>query len=189
MGDPRKQRRKFSKPFRPYDKSRIEEEKELMKEFGLRRKKEIWRMEETIREFRRRARDLLAESNEKQKKELLAKLEKLGLLDKGAELEDVLSLEIKDLLTRRLQTLVKENGLSNTIRQARQMIVHGHVRVDERKVKWPSYLVPLDEERKISSDLKVKKPEEQKEGKKKSKKKTGKEKEDKKKVKKDGKKE
>ncbi len=156
MGDPGRQRKKFEKPFRPFDKDRIEVEKAIMKEYGLRRKKELWRMEGTIRKFRRRARDLLAESDEKKEKELLEKLEKLGLLKKGAKLEDVLSLEVKDILERRLQTLVYKKGLANSVKQARQMIVHRHVRVDGRVIEWPSYLVNKNEEDKITSDIKVK---------------------------------
>lgn len=155
MGDPTgKLRRKFKKPFRPYDKTKLEEEKEILKEFGLRRKKELWRAEGLLRSFRRRARNLLAERNEKKEKELFERLQRLGLL-KNERLEDVLSLENRNLLERRLQTLVMKKGLANKIMQSRQLIVHGHVRVQGRVVKWPSYLVTVDEEDKITSDVKL----------------------------------
>ncbi|MDP7610203.1 MAG: 30S ribosomal protein S4, partial [Candidatus Woesearchaeota archaeon] len=44
MGDPKKQRKKYSKPSHPWQTERIEVEKVLMKEYGLKNKKEIWRV-------------------------------------------------------------------------------------------------------------------------------------------------
>jgi small subunit ribosomal protein S4 len=163
MGDPGRQRKKFTKPFRPYDKSRIEEEKGLLKEYGLKTKKELWRMEGLVRSFRHRARDLLAESDESKEEALLEHMQSLGLLEKGAKLEDVLSLETKDLLERRLQTLVFRKDIANTANQARQLIVHCHVRMNGRTVKWPSHLVTLDEEGTIASDMKIEPPKSKKE--------------------------
>jgi len=57
---------------------------------------------------------------------------------------------VEDILGRRLQTLVYIHGLARTPKQARQLIVHGHIAIDERKVRVPSYLVRKDEEEKIS---------------------------------------
>ncbi len=39
----KKQRKKYEVPKRPWDKERIEKEKKLKKDYGLKRKKEIWR--------------------------------------------------------------------------------------------------------------------------------------------------
>ena len=44
-------------------------------------------------------------------------------------------------LERRLDALVLRSGLARTIYQARQMVVHGHISVNERKVDKPSVLV------------------------------------------------
>jgi small subunit ribosomal protein S4 len=41
---------------------------------------------------------------------------------------------------------VFKNGLARTPYQARQLIVHGHISIKERKVTVPSYLVPGNEE-------------------------------------------
>ena len=152
MGHPKKQRRKYERPKRPYDKERIEKEKALLKEFGLRRKNEIWRAESILRNFRRRARDLQAKEDEKKTKELMGKLGVLGLLSEKSGLEDVLGLKIEDVLSRRLQTLVHKKGV--TAKHARQLIVHGHVKIDDRKARWPSYLVPVKMESKIMLNLK-----------------------------------
>lgn len=154
MGDPKKQRKKFEKPFKLWDKKRMEKERELLKKYGLRRKKEIWRMESILRKFRRIARELAAEENSKKEKELLNKLKKLGLIKKEAGLDDVLDLKIEDILNRRLQTLIVDKNLVNTPLQSRQFVVHGHVEVDERKIKWPSFLVPKELENKIKINIK-----------------------------------
>jgi len=149
MGDPKKQRKKYERPLRPWDRKRIGEEVEIMKKYGLRRKNEIYRAESILRVVRRHARDLAAQKNEKRQKELIERLNRLGLIEKGATLDDVLGLNLEDVLERRLQTLVFKNGLAKTPKQARQFIVHGHVKVDKVKIKWPSYIVPKEFEKNI----------------------------------------
>ena len=146
----RKLKKKYKKPRKPWDKERIEREKVLMKTFGLRRKREIWKAESILRSFRRRARDLAAKRDKKQEKILLDKLYRLGLLDKNANLDDVLSLTVEDILERRLQTQVFRKKLANTPKHARQLITHGHVMVDGRRTVYPSFMVSRDLENKIS---------------------------------------
>ncbi|MEM5781920.1 MAG: 30S ribosomal protein S4 [Candidatus Aenigmatarchaeota archaeon] len=145
----KRQRKKYEKPLRIWDKERIESEKKLLKEYGLRRKKEIWRMESVLRKYRRIARNLAAKRDKEKEKILLGKLNKLGLLKPDASLDDVLALTVENLLERRLQTLVYRKGLASTIKQARQLIVHGHIALDGRRVRWPSMLIPLADENKI----------------------------------------
>jgi len=146
----KKSRKKFEKPLRPWDKTRIEEERKIEQDYGLRRKKEIWRIESILRNYRRIARNLAATTDKEKEKILLDKLFKMGLVSKGDDLDDVLALTTEKLLERRLQTLVFKRGLASTPKQARQFIVHGHIAVDGRKVRWPSMLVPLAEENSIS---------------------------------------
>ncbi|PSQ42016.1 30S ribosomal protein S4, partial [Halobacteriales archaeon SW_5_68_122] len=67
-------------------------------------------------------------------------------------LDDVLSLDVTDILERRLQTVAYRNGLGNTPKQARQFIVHGHVTVDGARVNAPSYKVDVAEEDCIEFD-------------------------------------
>jgi len=151
----RRLRKKYKTPRRPWDKERIEKEKELMKKYGLRRKREIWRTEEILRKYRRMARRLAAEKDKEKEKTLIQKLIKLGLLQPGATLDSVLSLTVEDILERRLQTLVYKKGLARTVKQARQLIVHGHVYVNGRRTVYPSYLVSREEEDKITADIAV----------------------------------
>ncbi|RLJ07213.1 MAG: 30S ribosomal protein S4 [Candidatus Aenigmatarchaeota archaeon] len=150
----RRIRKTFSRPKRRWDKKAIEEERKLMKEYGLRRKKELWKAKEILRRFRQRARELIAVKDKEKEKALLEKLVKLGLLKPGQGLDDILALTVKDILERRLQTRVFRKGLANTPKQARQFIVHGHIYVDGRRTNIPSYLVPISEEEKITSRLK-----------------------------------
>ncbi len=149
MGDPRKSRKKWQPPGHPWVKERLIEEMKLMGEYGLRNKREIWIAAAMLRKFRHRARSLLAlpeEVRKHEEKALLSKLYELGLVDENATLDDVLSLHTRDLLERRLQTIVYKKGLAKTIHHARQLIVHGHIAINGRRVTSPSYIVPRSEE-------------------------------------------
>lgn len=146
----RKQSKKFEKPLKPWDKARIDEEAKLLQQYGLRRKREIWKTESVLRNYRRIARDLAAKASKEREKILLDKLFRIGLVGKDANLDDVLALTLEKLLDRRLQTLVYKKGMCTTIKAARQYIVHGHVAVDGRKVRWPSTIIPLSDEDKIT---------------------------------------
>jgi small subunit ribosomal protein S4 len=48
-------------------------------------------------------------------------------------------------LERRLDALVLRSGLARTVYQARQMVVHGHIAVNGRKVDKPSFRVNPDD--------------------------------------------
>ncbi len=69
--------------------------------------------------------------------------------DSDLGLEDVLALGTEDVLERRLQTQVHKKKLSNSLKHARQLIVHGHIAINNRRVTIPSYMVSLEEERGI----------------------------------------
>ena len=69
--------------------------------------------------------------------------------DSDLGLEDVLALGTEDVLERRLQTQVHKKKLSNSLKHARQLIVHGHIAINDRRVTIPSYMVSLGEERGI----------------------------------------
>lgn len=151
----KKSTKKFERPLRPWDKQRIEVEKDLLRRYGLRRKKEIWLAQALLRKFRRLARDLEAKRDPEKEKILVGKLVSLGLLESGAGLDDVLSLTVEKILDRRLQTIIHTKGFANKPRQARQMIVHGHISIGGKRVKYPSYIVNRDEENKIQVAEKI----------------------------------
>ncbi len=145
----RKSKKKYKRPKMIWDKTRIERDKELKKTFGLLRKREIWNAETLLRKYRRLARRLAATKDIKTEKEFMDKLAKLGILEKGTGLDNVLSLSVENILDRRLQTIVFKRGLASTVKEARQMIVHGHVKIGGKKASYPSYLIPKTEENKI----------------------------------------
>lgn len=152
MGDPKKQRRRYNRPKHPWRLERITEENELCKKYGLKNKSEIWRAKFKLGRIRQQARSLLGSSGEeveKEKKELLDKLNRLGVLETRS-LDDVLALTIEDLLERRLQTLIYRKGNANTIKQARQLVVHGHALVGDSIISVPGYTVPKNEEEDIT---------------------------------------
>jgi len=155
MGDPKRLRKKYDRPLKPWQKQRILEEVKLMKEFGLRRKKEIWIAASLLRKYRSTAKEIirLRSMNDPQaevlQEELFRVLRNYGLLAEDAHIEDVLNLTVRDILNRRLQTLVYKKGLARTPKQARQLIVHKHIMVGDKVVAAPSYLVKVDEEDKI----------------------------------------
>ena len=153
MGDPRKQRKKYETTRFPWRTDTLEADLNKIGQYGLRNKKELWRHKTMLSKYRGNARSFLgmpAEERRKLGKQLLDKLHRLGILPETAVLDDVLDISLEDILERRLQTLVFRKGLAKSIHQARQLITHGHVTIEERRVSSPSYLVLKDEEAKIS---------------------------------------
>ena len=113
--------------------------------------------ESALRKYRREARKLLAESYEsfaaetkehtkREIENILNSLKTKGILGADAELDDILSLNIENILDRRLQTQVCKQGLARTMKQARQFIVHGHIMVANRKITIPSYIINREDE-------------------------------------------
>ena len=144
----RRLRKKYKTPRKPFERDRLLEEMRLVGYYGLRNKRELWRMKTLLSEIRRRARKLLAIPPEERKEDeriLIDRLYRLGILDKDSTLDDVLKLRVEDLLERRLQTVVWRLGYARTPHQARQMIVHRHIMVNGRIVTIPSYLVKRDD--------------------------------------------
>ena len=141
----------YSRPKRPFDKVRIIEEAEIKKEFGLKNKKEIWRADAKVKVMRRKAKDLIRAEPAEQKA-FFERLNKIGITVKS--ISDVLSLDKKDYLNRRLQTVLYKKGIASTSKTARQLIVHKKVLVNGKIINVPSYIVPLELEDKITLKLK-----------------------------------
>ena len=144
MGLARKTRRKYDTPNHPWQAERIDEEKKLIEEYGLTNKKQIWKMSSLLRNFRKQARDIIGLRSERKEasiKILISKLTRLGLLNKDSTTGDVLNLSLRDILERRLQTVVYKMGLANSVKQARQFILHRKVVVNEKVISSPSYLI------------------------------------------------
>jgi len=145
----------YTKPKKAYEKSRIEDENKIVEKYGLKNKREIWKTAAKVNYFRRRAKALARESSEEQEV-LFNKLKNLGL--KTHSIADVLALTAEDLLTRRLQTILMHKKLANTMKHARQMIVHKKVMINGNYVNSPGYLVSVSEENHLTVKQIAKKP-------------------------------
>jgi len=156
MGKPKFSKKKYETPSHPWQEDRIKEENEFIKKYGLKNKREIWKAETSLRKYRGHARELLAKIGsddpqiKKESDQLLMYLGRMTILKPNSTLDDVLALNTESVLSRRLQTLTYLKGLASTPNQARQLIVHGHIAVNERKTTIPGYLVTKDEEGEIA---------------------------------------
>lgn len=156
MGDPKKSRRRWQGPRHPWKKENLTKELSLVGKFGLRNKRELWYSNAILKSYRKQAGSILALEDEERavkEKDLINKLSNLGLLEEGAVLDSVLGLSVEDILERRLQTILIKLNKAKTPYQARQMIVHGHVRIGNRRMSSPSYLVSRSDESNINCAL------------------------------------
>lgn len=165
MGDPRKLRNKTERPKKLWDMDRLSHDKALKTEYGLKNMRELWRATAELKKYRREARRLLSLTEEDRRddaKKVLSKLARMGILKEGAVIDDVLSLEVRTVLERRLQTMVLRKGLAFSTQQSRQLITHGFIAIKGRRVTRPGYLVEVDEESAIAHarpiELKSKEP-------------------------------
>lgn len=156
MGGLRKPRKKYlaGKPKKLWNQLLIREELQLMGEYGLRSKKELWLARSILKSITRRARSLLsmtAEERAAYESKFKERLYRQGFIeDVEVPLDRILSLDVRAILERRLQTVLVRRGLARTMYHARQLIVHGHVLVDGRRVTSPGFLVPRELEDRIA---------------------------------------
>ena len=149
MGDPKKPRKSYSRPKNPWRSEQLAQELYLVGTYGLRNKRELWKTQGQLSNVRKQTRHLLAASMEvrtKDGKKLLDSLTRRGLVKEGVILDDLLNLSVEDFLGRRLQTLIYKKGAAVSPLQARQLIVHGHVKIGKRTVDIPGYQVTAEEE-------------------------------------------
>jgi len=124
----------FKKPRRPYEKERLDAELKLVGEYGLRAKRELWRVQYALSRIRNAARMLLTldEKNSRRIFEgeaLLRRMNRYGLLEESQnKLDYVLALTVENFLERRLQTLVFKAGMAKSIHHARVLIKQKHIR-------------------------------------------------------------
>ncbi|MDX1533179.1 MAG: 30S ribosomal protein S4, partial [Nitrosopumilaceae archaeon] len=152
MGDPKLPRRAWRKPKRPLNYDLKMEELKTLGTFGLKTKRELWKAHTELSRVRNQARSLLALGQEvRQEKEpiLMKSLSRIGLVGESSTLDDVLNLQVTDLLSRRLQTIVMKKLGFKTPYQARQAVVHGHIMIGDRVVTVPSYTVDVSEEKDV----------------------------------------
>jgi len=149
----KRQKKKYSRPQRPFDKARIEEENVLKEKYGLKNKKEIWKADAAIGRVRNQAKKLIT-AEEDEKKAFVERMQKKGF--KTEIIADALALDKEDWLKRRLQTIVHKKGFTTTPKQSRQLITHKHVLIGDQIVNIPSYHVSSEEEGLIKLNITLK---------------------------------
>ena len=145
--------KQYETPSEGWSEERIQEENQLTEDYGLKNKREIYKAKSQLRAFRREARKLASSEDEERKKEVIGKANRLGLIREDAGLEEILTLNVTDILDRRLQTAVNRRGYSDTPNEARQLVNHGHVYVDGQKVTVPGYMLTQEEEKEVEVKL------------------------------------
>merc|ERR1712111_268354 len=131
---PRSYTKTYKVPRRPFESARLDSELKVVGEYGLRNKREVWRVQLTLSKIRRAARQLLTLDEKDPKRlfegnALIRRLVRVGVLDESRmKLDYVLALKVEDFLERRLQTCVYKLGLAKSIHHARVMI-----RLDSQK--------------------------------------------------------
>ncbi len=152
MGDPRKAKKSYTRPRSIWTSDQISSELYVVGSYGLRNKKELWKAQTEIARIRNQARSLLSlpiEVRQEKETKLLNYLSRFGLVTSSSTLDDILNLKIEDILERRLQTMVMKRSNLKSPYQARQIVVHGHVSIGNRKINLPGYLVKKEEELEI----------------------------------------
>ena len=152
MGDPRKSKKNYNRPRSIWTSDQISSELYVVGSYGLRNKRELWKAQTEIARIRNQARALLSLSidvRHEKETQLLNYLSRLGLVSSSSSLDDVLNLKIEDILERRLQTIIMKKSNLKSPYQARQLVVHGHVSLGNRKINLPGYLVRKEEESQI----------------------------------------
>jgi small subunit ribosomal protein S4 len=153
LGAPRRNRKQYEKPKDMWNLQRINSDNAIKDEFGLKNMRELWKVQTELSRLRSNIRMLLSSSSAQStfvQEKMIGRLSRYGIANKESTLDSLLDLKENAFLSRRLQSLVFKKGLAKSIKQARQLIVHGYISVSGKRLTRPGYLVPQEEEGMIS---------------------------------------
>eukprot|EP00656_Telonema_subtile_P013778 TRINITY_DN16_c0_g1_i6.p1 TRINITY_DN16_c0_g1~~TRINITY_DN16_c0_g1_i6.p1 ORF type:complete len:209 (-),score=57.08 TRINITY_DN16_c0_g1_i6:217-843(-) len=137
-------------PRRAYDKERLDAELKLIGTYGLKNKREIWRLNLVLSKVRAVARQLLTMEERDprrifQGQALMRRMIRYGVLEEDRQrLDYVLALKVENFMERRLQTIVFKRGLARSVHHARVLIRQKHIRVGRQIVDIPSFMVRVE---------------------------------------------
>eukprot|EP00657_Telonema_sp_P-1_P009348 TRINITY_DN3537_c0_g1_i7.p1 TRINITY_DN3537_c0_g1~~TRINITY_DN3537_c0_g1_i7.p1 ORF type:complete len:173 (-),score=84.74 TRINITY_DN3537_c0_g1_i7:224-742(-) len=137
----------------------LDAELKLIGTYGLKNKREIWRMTLVLSKVRAVARHLLTMDERDprrifQGQALMRRMIRYGILDEDKQrLDYVLALKVEEFMERRLQTLVFKRGLAKSIHHARVLIRQKHIRVGRQIVDIPSFMVRVESQPHIEFSL------------------------------------
>merc|ERR1712194_649060 len=140
-------------------KERLDGEMKVIGEYGLKNKREVWRVQYALAKIRTAARHLLTLDDKSEQRifqgeALLRRMIRIGLLmESEKKLDYVLGLTSAKIMERRLQTKVFKLGLAKSIHHARVLIRQRHIRVGKQICDVPSFIVRLDSEKHIDFAL------------------------------------
>ena len=150
--------RTFKTPRRPFEKERLDNEMQIIGKYGLKNKREVWRVQLTLARIRKAARELLTLDEKDPRRlfegaALMRRMVRYGLLGENEnKLDYVLGLTQHKFMDRRLQTVLFKKGLARSIHHARILIKQKHIKVGKNIVNSASFLVRTQSEKNI--DLK-----------------------------------
>ena len=155
MGAPRRNRQKYDRPKDIRNSKRISEDNAMIRAYGLGNMKELWKIQSELSRIRGNVRKYLAGAGEEGGRALIARLARIGIVKQEATLDEILDLKEAAFLERRLQSVVMRKGLSRSMKQARQLVTHGFISINGKKVDRPGYIVGATEESAIGYYKKI----------------------------------
>ena len=147
---PIRKHKKYNRPRKIFDIALMKEEGGLIKRYGLKSRREVWKADFEIGKIRNLAKKLIAGSD-KDKEEFIARQRAKGF--NVNNIAEVLGLNKEDRLKRRLQSILVSKGLVRTHKQARQLITHKHVKINGKIISAPRHLMTLDQEQNVELTL------------------------------------
>ncbi len=147
---PIRKHKKYSRPRKLYDAALIKSENDLIKKYGLKNRREVWKANFAIGKIRNIAKTLIT-ADDKEKEGFIKRQAEKGFAVNS--IADVLALNKENLLKRRLQSIVVAKKLARTHKQARQLIVHKHVKINGHTLSSPAHLTTVEEESTVEMNL------------------------------------
>lgn len=130
-----------------WDMHRIQRDHGLKEKYGLKNLRELWLLDSELRRIRKNVRLVLSNRlSDEVGKQTIGRLSRYSIVGSTATLDELLTLNVDSFLERRLQTLVFRKGLATSIKQARQLVVHGYIAISGKKASSPSRLILGSEE-------------------------------------------